>query len=60
MKAALTDLGVLVITPESPAETFALKQWNALVYAGSEQIDGKPLTKINGDFLSINGVPIQA
>lgn len=34
MKATMTDQGVLIVTPETPLETFALTKWAEIALAG--------------------------
>lgn len=34
MKASMTDQGVLIVTPETPLESFALGKWAELALAG--------------------------
>ena len=63
MKAALTDLGVLVITPETPIETFALRKWNEQALCGSHTVKnadetvGETFTLLRGANFIVNGNP---
>ncbi|MBY4947005.1 hypothetical protein K6V92_10280 [Cupriavidus respiraculi] len=59
MKASITDLGVLVVTPETPLETFALNQWAGLAFAGAHTVEnetnGETFTLLRPASLIVNG-----
>lgn len=54
MKASITDKGVLVVTPETPLETFALGKWSELALCGwhtvtnEDQTTGETFTLLRG------------
>lgn len=57
MRASITDLGVLVVTPETPLETFALNQWAGLALAGlhTNEDTGETFTLLRSASLIVNG-----
>jgi hypothetical protein len=59
MKATLTDKGVLIVTPETPLETFALGKWAEIALAGEHTTDntGETFTLLRGANLLVGAPP---
>lgn len=59
MKASITEDGVLVVTPETPLETFALRQWQqvAVLPAGTTPPEDEAMTLVRGKYLIVAGSP---
>ncbi|MCT9125405.1 hypothetical protein [Cupriavidus gilardii] len=57
MKATITETGTLVVTPETALETFALKQWSDLAYAGvhTDETTGEAFSLVRGQYLIVGG-----
>lgn len=62
MKASITEEGVLVVTPETPLETFALRQWSqvAVLPANETPPEGESMTLVRGKYLIVAGSPPSA
>jgi len=61
MKATLTDKGVLIVTPETPLETFALGKWAEIALAGEHTVatdnTGETFTLLRGANLLVGAPP---
>lgn len=59
MKASLTEDGVLIVTPETPLETFALRQWSqvAVIPPGETPPAEEAMTLVRGKYLIVAGNP---
>lgn len=59
MKASITEAGVLVVTPETPLETFALGKWADIAFAGQRTVEtentGETFTLLRGAHLIVAG-----
>lgn len=59
MKASMTDKGVLVVTPETPLESFALGKWAELALAGqhTQTDNNETFTLLRGAQLIVGAAP---
>lgn len=63
MKASITDKGVLIVTPETPLETFALGKWGEIAFCGTHQVTnidqtvGETFTLLRGANLIVGPQP---
>ncbi|SOY79935.1 hypothetical protein CBM2599_A120500 [Cupriavidus taiwanensis] len=59
MKATITESGVLLVTPETPLETFALGKWSQVAFAGQHEVvtenTGETFTLLRGAHLIVGG-----
>lgn len=62
MKASITEEGVLIVTPETPLETFALRQWGqvAVIPPGETPAEDETTTLVRGKYLIVAGNPPSA
>lgn len=62
MKASITEEGVLVVTPETPLETFALRQWSQVAFIPDGDTPPKDETTalVRGKYLIVGGNPPSA
>lgn len=55
MKASITDKGVLIVTAETPLETFALGKWADMAFCGTHQTTNADQT-VGETFTLLRGV----
>lgn len=64
MKASITETGVLVVTPETPLETFALGKWAEIAFARQHTVEtentAETFTLLRGAHLIVSGGPPSA
>jgi hypothetical protein len=59
MKASITEDGVLIVTPETPLETFALRQWGLVAVIPPDETppEDETMTLVRGKYLLVAGIP---
>lgn len=62
MKASITEDGVLVVTSETPLETFALRQWSQVAFIpnGETPPAEEATALVRGKYLIVGGNPPSA